>query len=142
MPFLLTVALFLFSLPALAESVPQTGSSTLDSIDPARTDGVELSFPSGFQCKLGGGSGPSLTLYGDRGVAERLNDPVVGTRIGIALIIPLSPSRAGMCDETLKQQEALSRLEIAEKLFGQGLLSKDDMERVARDIRRDALKLN
>lgn len=135
--------------PALAQSnqsqqsinlSPNTGTSTLDQLKPARADSVELDFPSGFRCKAGGGDVPSLVFYGDRGQFNAFNNStqVEAGRLGAAIVLPLYRSKANSCDQAMKLQNALSQLEIAEKLVSSGAMTNEEYLNLARRIKATA----
>lgn len=98
---------------------------------------MELDFPSGFRCKTGGGDVPSLVLYGDRGQFSAFNNTnqVEAGRIGAALVMPLYRSKSGTCDPAMKLQNALSQLEIAEKLVSSGAMTNEEFLKLARRIK-------
>ena len=115
---------------------PNTGTSTLDQLRPAKGDAVDLQFPSGFNCRVNSGDVPSLILYGDQGAlgAENL-DLVSGSRAGLAFILPLHRSRRSLCDKPMKLQNALSELEIAEKLVTIGAMSDEEFMNLSQKIK-------
>lgn len=119
---------------------PTTGTSTLDQLKPARADTVELDFPSGFRCKAGGGDVPSLVFYGDRGQFNAFNNStqVDAGRIGAALVLPLYKSKASTCDQAMKLQNALSQMEIAEKLVSSGVMTNEEFMKLAKRIKATA----
>jgi len=111
--------------------------STLDQLDPAKSDCVELEFPSGFRCRIGAGDVPSLIAFADQGSLGALNNSslVSGARAGLAFIMPLYRRRAGTCDRSMQLQNALSQLEIAEKLVSSGAMTNDEFLQLARKIK-------
>lgn len=115
---------------------PNTGTSTLDQLRAAKGDGVDLQFPSGFSCRVSGGDVPSLIVYGDQGSLGAANTTVAaGSRAGLAFILPLYRSRRHLCDRSMTLQNALSQLEIAEKLVSSGAMSNDEFMALSRQIK-------
>ena len=53
----------------------------------------------------------------------------------MAFIMPLYRRRAGTCDRSMQLQNALSQLEIAEKLVSSGAMTNDEFLRLARKIK-------
>ncbi len=86
---------------------------------------------------MGGGDVPSLVLYGDRGQFNAFNNSnqVEAGRIGAALVMPLYRSKSSSCDPAMKLQNALSQLEIAEKLVSSGAMTNEEFIRLARKIK-------
>lgn len=101
---------------------------------------MELDFPSGFRCKAGGGDVPSLVFYGDRGQFNAFNSStqVEAGRLGAAVVSPLYRSKGNTCDQAMKLQNALSQLEIAEKLVTAGAMTNDEFVKLARRIKATA----
>ena len=115
---------------------PNTGTSTLDQLRPARGDGLDLQFPSGFSCRVTSGDVPSLIVYGDQGSLGSENTTLaMGSRAGIAVILPLYRSRRAMCDKSMGLQNAMSQLEIAEKLVTTGAMSNEEFLELSRRIK-------
>jgi len=121
---------------------PVTGGSTLDQIKRVKADGVELQFPSGFTCSVSGGDGPSLSFYGDSGALDGVaGSGISGLRAGMAVVIPLYRSKRAICDRPMELQNALSELEIGEKLVDSGVMSPEEFEVLAHRVKRQALGL-
>lgn len=120
---------------------PITGGSTLDQLRPPKSDTLELQFPSGFTCRVGGGDTPALVLYGDSG---QLSAPVTGLsglRAGMAVMVPLYRPKRAICDRPMALQNALSELELAEKLVTAGAMSNAEYLELARRVKARALGL-
>ena len=115
---------------------PNTGTSTLDQLRPARGDGIDLQFPSGFSCRIASGDVPSLIIYGDQGALGSQNFTLAtGSRAGMAFVAPLYRSRRAMCDQSMQLQNAMSQLEIAEKLVTTGAMSNEEFMELSRRIK-------
>lgn len=118
---------------------PNTGGSTLDQLRPPRSDSLELQFPSGFTCRTGGGDVPSLVLYGDSGQLVAPLTGISGLRAGMALVVPLYRPKRGVCDRPMQLQNALSELELAEKLVTAGAMTNAEYMLLAQQIKQRAL---
>ena len=146
------------STPAAAQSTansitfnPNTGNSTLDSLRASKSDTIDLQFPNGFNCKVAGGDVPSLIAYGDQGnsglggsgasaKAVSGNSFLAnGSRVGMAFVMPLYRSRRANCDKSMKLQNALSELEIAERLVTTGVMSSEEFMKLAERVKKEAL---
>lgn len=132
---LLTIILLMFPIPCYAQNAisisPNTGNSTLDNLKPTRGDTIELEFPSGFRCKIQSGDTPSFVIYGDQGNLLGVS----GNRFGVAFVIPLYERKDKLCDNSMKYQDALSMLEIADKLLKDGSLSNDEYKKITDNIK-------
>ncbi len=121
---------------------PIVGGSTLEQISPVQKDSVELQFPSGFTCSVSGGDGPSLSFYSDAGGLDGVNGAgISGLRAGMAFVIPLYRSKGALCDRPMTLQNALSELEIGEKLVDSGVMTPEEFQRLARRVKQQALGL-
>lgn len=108
---------------------------------------IELSTPDGGLCRKTEGQKPSLivggsfgrpeTLTGDQ---ERVNDQIFndGTYLsdpvptfGVALRIPLGKDNLGSCQGMITVLDATTRVESAERLFEKGLITQEELEKVA-----------
>lgn len=115
---------------------PNTGTSTLDQLRPAKGDAVDLQFPSGFSCRVSAGDVPSLIVYGDQGSLGAVDTTLAsGSRAGLAFILPLYRSRRHICDKSMTLQNALSQLEIAEKLVTSGAMSNEEFMALSKRIK-------
>lgn len=123
------------SIPVLSVS-PNTGNSTLDQIKATKSDQLELQFPSGFTCRAGGGDTPAFILYGDSGQLVAPLTGISGLRAGMALIVPLYQGRRHICDRPMQLQNALSELELAEKLVTNGAMTNEEYMKVANQIKK------
>lgn len=83
---------------------------------------------------------PSLVFYGDRGQFNAFNNStqVEAGRIGAALVLPLYKSKASTCDQAMKLQNALSQMEIAEKLVSSGVMTNEEFLKLAKRIKATA----
>lgn len=98
---------------------------------------MDLQFPSGFTCRVTGGDGPAIVLYGDGGrLNADLGSAATGLRAGMALIVPLYGPRRGTCDEVVEIQNALSKLEAADKLVQAGAMKNDEYLRLAEKVKQ------
>lgn len=79
-------------------------------------------------------------FYGDRGQFNAFNNStqVEAGRIGAAIVLPLYKSKASTCDQAMKIQNALSQMEIAEKLVSSGAMSNEEFLKLARKIKATA----
>ncbi len=103
-------------------------------------DSVELQFPSGFTCSVSGGEGPSLSFYSDAGGLDGVRGAgISGLRAGMAFVIPLYRSKGALCDRPMELQNALSELEIGEKLVDSGVMTPEEFQGLARRVKRQAL---
>ncbi len=127
--------------PILTTS-PITGTSTLDQIRPTKSDQIELQYPSGFTCRITGGDTPSLVFYGDQGQLQAPVTNLSGLRAGAAVVIPLYKSKRNMCDKSMTLQNALSELEVAEKLVEIGAMTNEEYMDLANRIKREALRVS
>jgi hypothetical protein len=80
---------------------------------------------------------PSLVFYGDRGQFNTFNNSsqVEAGRLGAAIVLPLYRSKSGICDQPMKLQNALSQLEIAEKLVSSGAMTNEEYLKLAKKIK-------
>lgn len=135
------ILVLISSSPCLSQNAisisPNTGTSTLDNLKPTRGDQIELEFPSGFRCKVQSGDKLSAIIYGDQGSLSG----IAGSRFGIGLVIPLYSSKENLCDNSMKMQDALSRLEIADKLLQSGTMSNEEYKMVTESIKNDIFNL-
>lgn len=120
---------------------PNTGGSTLDQLRPPKSDSLELQFPSGFTCRTGGGDVPAVIVYGDSGELVAPTTGIAGLRAGMALVVPLYRSKRNICDQPMALQNALSLLELAEKLVTSGAMSNAEYLELAKRIKAQALGL-
>jgi hypothetical protein len=119
---------------------PITGGSTLDQLRPAKGDAIDLQFPSGFSCRVASGDVPSVIVYGDQGSLGAASTTLAsGTRAGLAVIVPLYRTRRAMCDKSMELQNALSQLEIAEKLVTTGVMTNEEFLELSRRIKAQTL---
>jgi hypothetical protein len=118
---------------------PNTGGSTLDQLRAPKSDQIELQFPSGFTCRAGGGDVPALIAYSDSGQLQAPVTGIAGLRAGMALVVPLYRPRRNICDRAMQLQDALSLLEVAEKLVTAGAMSNDEYLKLAQRIKRQTL---
>lgn len=118
---------------------PNTGGSTLDQLRPPKSDSLELQFPSGFTCRTGGGDVPAVIVYGDSGQLVAPTTGITGLRAGMALVVPLYRSKRNVCDRPMQLQNALSELELAEKLVTSGAMSNAEYLELAKRIKAKAL---
>lgn len=132
----------LFPLPVYSQNAisisPNTGTSTLDNLKPTKGDTVELEFPSGFRCKIQSGDTPSFVFYGDQGNILG----VTGSRFGLAFVVPLYSRKDKICDNSMKLQDALSVLEIADKLLQNGTLSNDEYNKISNNVKTILMNIN
>ena len=108
---------------------------------------IEFSTPEGGVCRktaarkpeliVGGSFGRPATLTGDQ---ERVNDQIFndGTYLsdpvptfGVALRIPLGKDNLGSCQGMITVLDATTRVESAERLFEKGLITQEELEKVA-----------
>ena len=61
---------------------------------------------------------------------------ISGVRAGVALIVPLYKARRDVCDKPMQLQNALSELELAEKLVTAGAMTNEQYMKVAEKIKR------
>lgn len=127
-------------MPVLSVS-PNTGGSTLDQLRPPKSDALELQFPSGFTCRTGGGDVPAVIVYGDSGQLVAPTTGIAGLRAGMALVVPLYRSKRNICDQPMALQNALSLLELAEKLVTSGAMSNAEYLELAKRIKAQTLGL-
>lgn len=120
---------------------PNTGTSTLDQLRAPKSDSIELQFPSGFTCRTGGGDVPALVFYGDQGQLVAPVTGIAGLRAGMAVIIPLYKPKRSICDRSMALQDALSILEIAEKLVTSGAMTNEEYMALARRVKEQTLGL-
>lgn len=119
---------------------PITGTSTLDQLRPGKGDAIDLQFPSGFSCRVASGDVPSVIVYGDQGSLGAASTTLAsGTRAGLAVIVPLYRTRRAMCDKSMELQNALSQLEIAEKLVTTGAMTNEEFLELSRRIKAQTL---
>lgn len=59
-------------------------------------------------------------------------------RLGAAIVLPLYKPKGSTCDQALKLQNALSQLEIAEKLVSAGAMTNEEFLKLARKIKANA----
>lgn len=134
---IISFLIIFFTLPCQAQNAisisPNTGTSTLDNLKPTKGDSIELEFPSGFRCKIQSGDTPSLVLYGDQGNLIG----ITGSRVGIAFVLPLYEKKDKLCNNSMRFQDALSMLEIADKLLKDGSMSNDEYKIVVDKIKKD-----
>lgn len=121
--------------PVLSVS-PNTGGSTLDQLRSPKSDQLELQFPSGFTCRAGGGDTPAFIVYGDSGQLVAPVTGISGVRAGVALIVPLYKARRDVCDRPMQLQNALSELELAEKLVTAGAMTNEQYMKVADRVKK------
>lgn len=119
---------------------PNTGNSTLDQVKATKSDQLELQFPSGFTCRAGGGDTPAFVIYGDSGQLVAPLTGISGLRAGMALIVPLYQGRRHVCDRPMELQNALSELELAEKLVTNGAMTNEEYMKVADQIKKKVFK--
>ena len=83
---------------------------------------------------------PSLVFYGDRGQFNAFNNStqVEAGRLGAAIVLPLYRGKNNTCDQAMKLQNALSQLEIAEKLVTSGAMTNEEFLKLARRIKTSA----
>jgi hypothetical protein len=136
--FILFFWIFNLSTGLAQTTNPVVGTSTLDNLRPSRGDRIELEFPSGFRCKVESGDTPSLVIYGDQGSFYGVN----ASRVGIALIIPFYEKKSSTCDLSMKLQDKLSVLEIADKLVMSGTLSNDEYKSLVTKIKNSLMNTN
>lgn len=134
------ITLLLLSPQCLAQNAisvnPNTGTSTLDNLKPTRGDQVELEFPSGFRCKVQSGDKLSLILYGDQGNLSG----ITGNRFGVGVVIPFYSSKENICDNSMRAQDALNKLEIADKLLQNGTMTNEEYKTITEKIKNDIFK--
>lgn len=136
--------LFLIPSPGFSQTAnsltinPTNGTSTLDQLNPTKSDSVEYEFPSGFRCKIGGGDTPSLVFYGDGGKLATIdNSGLTGNRYGVAFVLPLYQRKHKSCDEPMKLYNVLNKLEIAEKMVTTGAMANDEYLKLSKKLKRE-----
>jgi hypothetical protein len=136
--------LFLIPSPVLAQTAnsltinPTNGTSTLDQLNPTKSDSVEYEFPSGFRCKIGGGDTPSLVFYGDGGKLATIdNSGLTGNRYGVAFVLPLYQRKHKSCDEPMKLYNVLNKLEIAEKMVTTGAMTNEEYLKLSKRLKKE-----
>ncbi len=102
---------------------------------------MELQFPSGFTCRAGGGDTPALVVYGDSGQLVAPVTGISGLRAGMAVVVPLYRPKRGICDKPMELQNALSLLELAEKLVTAGAMTNAEYMELAKRVKRTTLGL-
>ena len=99
---------------------------------------IELSTPEGGLCRKTEGQKPSLIFGGSFGRPERLadennisylTDPI--PTIGIAVRVPLGGDNLGSCQGMITVLDATTRVESAERMFEKGLITQEQLEKVA-----------
>ena len=117
---------------------PTNGTSTLDQLQPTKSDSVEYEFPSGFRCKIGGGDTPSLVLYGDGGKLGTIDSTgLTGNRYGVAFVLPLYQRKHKSCDEPMKFYNVLNKLEIAEKMVTTGAMTNEEYMKLSKKLKKE-----
>jgi hypothetical protein len=136
--------IILFPLAAVAQTAnsltinPTNGTSTLDQLNPTKSDSVEYEFPSGFRCKIGGGDTPSLVFYGDGGKLATIdNSGLTGNRYGVAFVLPLYQRKHKSCDEPMKLYNVLNKLEIAEKMVTTGAMTNEEYLKLSKRLKKE-----
>ena len=136
--------IILFPLSAAAQTAnsltinPTNGTSTLDQLNPTKSDSVEYEFPSGFRCKIGGGDTPSLVLYGEGGKLGSIdNTGLTGNRYGVAFVLPLYQRKHKSCDEPMKLYNVLNKLEIAEKMVTTGAMTNEEYIKLSKKLKKE-----
>lgn len=140
--------IILFPFSAVAQTAnsltinPTNGTSTLDQLNPTKSDSVEYEFPSGFRCKIGGGDTPSLVLYGDGGKLATIdNSGLTGNRYGVAFVLPLYQRKHKSCDEPMKLYNVLNKLEIAEKMVTTGAMTNEEYIKLSQKLKKEIFDL-
>ena len=136
--------IILFPLSSIAQTAnsltinPTNGTSTLDQLNPTKSDSVEYEFPSGFRCKIGGGDTPSLVLYGDGGKLGSIDSTgLTGNRYGVAFVLPLYQRKHKSCDEPMKLYNVLNKLEIAEKMVTTGAMTNEEYLKLSKKLKKE-----
>ena len=63
-----------------------------------------------------------------------------GLRAGMALVVPLYKTRKGICDRSMELQDAMSELDLAEKLVTAGAMSNAEYLEVTKKIKKAIFK--
>lgn len=111
---------------------------------PAR---IEISTPEGGVCRKTARNGPDLVVGGSYGRGAVLTgDNIVNEfgsytegatmsggvpTFGIALRIPLGQEDIGSCNEMIEVLDVRTRVEAAEEMFDKGLITQEQLEKVA-----------
>jgi len=86
---------------------------------------------------------PSIVVHGDYGrLGYETSFKATGARSGIALVMPLYQSRTDRCDTSMKLQNELSKLEIAEQLVTTGAMTEGEFLELARKIKQETFGLD
>ncbi len=83
-----------------------------------------------------------MVFYGDQGQLQAPVTNLSGLRAGAAVVIPLYKSKRNMCDKSMTLQNALSELEVAEKLVEIGAMTNEEYMDLANRIKREALRVS
>ena len=137
------LALLLLTGPASANELiylnPNRGQR-----QPAR---IEVSTPEGGVCRKTARSAPELVLGGSMGRGEIIPGGSVSRfgetyseggqlsggvpTFGAAIRIPLGQENIGSCNQMITVLDVQTRVEVAERMFEQGLITQEELESVA-----------